>query len=761
MIDLRQIARALGGEVCGGQILAPGPGHSPTDRSMSVKPSGNGDFVVNSFAGDDPIVCKDYVRQRLGMPQWEPRKRSGNGRDGRGQDHVVATYIYRTETGEPYLRVQRTAAKRFWQQYWTGTVWQLGKPKGPKIPYRLPELVAADADATVYITEGEKDAKRLASLGLIATTNSEGADKWTPELNQWFRSRNVVILPDNDLPGLKHVEKVATNLHGVAKSVRVLELVKAWPACPAKGDISDWLAAGGTAAALAALVETLPEWMPAVSTAGDADGAGEADDAEIERLAKFSLLKYERERETAAKRLGVRTSILDKLVAAKRGGQDNGKQGHALSLHEPEPWSDPVDGASLIHNLSASIRGYVVMSNHAADAAALWVVHTYLLNSIAMSPRLAITSPEKNCGKTTLLDVLSNLVMRPLPTANATAAAIFRVVEMQRPTLLIDEADTFLADNQELRGILNSGHRQGGSVTRTVGEDFEPRSFSTYSACAIALIGKLPGTLADRSVAIELRRRRPDEAIEAFRLDRTSHLQQLACQAARWAQDNVDNTRAADPEMPPGIFNRVADNWRPLLAVADAAGGEWPQRARAALASIQAAAEDESLKVTLLADIRSIFVERGVDRLASADLVEPLIAIEGRQWAEWRRGRPITPNALARLLAPFGIVPNTIRMSHDRTAKGYQLAHFDDAFARYLGIQPSHRHNGCDSGTSNTFQSVTRTPDVTVGKCEKPNNDGLCYVVTDGMPGASESEATDCNDSPALGPPGDSLDGLL
>jgi hypothetical protein len=287
---------------------------------------------------------------------------------------------------------------------------------------------------------------------------------------------------------------------------------------------------------------------------------------EISRLAKLGKLEYERERKPAARRLGLRVPALDHLVAAERDQFDDGKQGRALSLPEPEPWPESVNGAQLLDALAASIRRHVVMPDHAADTATLWVLHTYLLDCSGISPRLAITSPEKGCGKTTLLDVLSRLVMRPLPTASATASAIFRVVEMQQPTLLIDEADTFLSENEELRGILNSGHRQGGSVIRTVGEDFEPRAFSTYSACAIALIGKLPATLTDRSVPIDLRRRRPDEAIEAFRFDRTGSLDQLARQAARWAMDHADHVRGADPDMPAGVFNRAADNWRPLLA---------------------------------------------------------------------------------------------------------------------------------------------------------------------------------------------------
>jgi len=259
------------------------------------------------------------------------------------------------------------------------------------------------------------------------------------------------------------------------------------------------------------------------------NGSGKADptDVEIARLAELSAVQYERERTGAAERLGIRVSILDRLVAADREPDDS-KQGRALKLHEPEPWHEAVNGTELLNNLSAVIRQHVVMPDHAADTAALWVVSTYLLDVFGITPRLAVTSPEKGCGKTTLLDVLSHLVWRPLPTANATVSAIFRVVEMLRPTLLIDEGDTFLSENQELRGILNTGHRRGGSVTRTVGEDFEPRAFSTYSACAISLIGKLPATIADRSVPIDLRRRRADETIEPFRFDRTDHLDRLA-----------------------------------------------------------------------------------------------------------------------------------------------------------------------------------------------------------------------------------------
>src|ERR1700730_14776901 len=166
-----------------------------------------------------------------------------------------------------------------------------------------------------------------------------------------------------------------------------------------------------------------------------------------------------------------------------------------------------------------------------ANAVALWCLHTFAFQLFYCTPRVAITSPVKQCGKTTLLDVIQRLTCRPLSTGSITAASVFRAVEIARPTLLIDEADTFLGQMDELRGILNSGHRRGGQVIRTVGDNHEPRVFSTHSPCAIAMIGQLPDTLADRSISIQLRRRLPDEKIKSFRIDRVSGLRDLARKA--------------------------------------------------------------------------------------------------------------------------------------------------------------------------------------------------------------------------------------
>ena len=370
---------------------------------------------------------------------------------------------------------------------------------------------------------------------------------------------------------------------------------------------------------------------------------------------------------------------------------------------------------------------------------ALWAVHTHCFNCFGHSPRAAITSPEKGCGKTTLLDLLAPLVARALSTSNATVSSIFRIVELEAPTLLIDEADTFLKENDELRGILNTGHRRGGQVIRTVGDDHEPRQFSTWAPAAIAMIGRLPDTLNDRSVIISLRRRKPSERVDSFRSDRAEHLKILQRKMARWAQDHSGELAASDPDMGE-LTNRAADNWRPLFAIADAIGGAWETEARRiANAAVQAMKED-SINVQLFGDIKAIFddgSERVADggRIASADLVERLTKIEGRPWAEWRGGKPLTQNSLARLLGKFEILSGTIRLSGGHTAKGYYRTAFEDVFSRYLPLQTVttsqlNSHGHCDG-----LQSVTPGKPVTVQKASQVNNDGHCDVVTVGNPG--------------------------
>jgi AAA domain/Toprim domain len=256
-----QVAAALGGKARGNSITAPGPGHSKGDKSLhiTIDPSAPDGFLVHSFAGEAPLDLKDHVREKLGIGRWEPTKKSTNDSIIRMSERVkpktpAAEYVYQLEGGTPYLRVKRTADKQFYQQHWNGSGWVNGAPQGPKIPYRLPELLAAEHD-TILIVEGEKDVDALSSRGLLATTNAGGAEKWTEDLNRYFQGRDIYILPDNDAAGERHAKQVAKHLTTVAREIRIVRL----PGLPEKGDVSDWLAAGGTADELARLMEATPK----------------------------------------------------------------------------------------------------------------------------------------------------------------------------------------------------------------------------------------------------------------------------------------------------------------------------------------------------------------------------------------------------------------------------------------------------------------------------------------------------------------------
>jgi Protein of unknown function (DUF3631) len=505
-------------------------------------------------------------------------------------------------------------------------------------------------------------------------------------------------------------------------------------------------------------------------------------DVEITRLAKLSALEYDRQRKAAADKLDVRASILDKLVEAERArlNPNAGKpgQGEPIEFPEPEPWPDEVKGAELLNEIAANVRAHVVMPEPERDICALWAVYAHLVDCFLIAPRLAIRSPTPECGKTTLLSVLQHLVPKPLRTSSVTAAVTFRVIAMCRPTLLIDEAKN-IADKADLLEVLNDGHHRGGRTLRNVpiGDGYEPRAFATFAALAIALIGSLPPELHGRSLVIDLKRRRPGDEITEIRVGRTEHLDTLARKAVRWAADNAMRIADMEPAMPVGIYSRAADNWKPLLAVADAAGGEWPQRARDAAIKSHAAVDvdDASMVELLLADIRTSFAEEGKAKtvadlfakkadveIASADLVEALVAIEGRPWAEMGKSRkPLTRHGLAKRLKPLGIGPGNIGPK-DARIRGYKLSQFEEAFSRYLppeGVSNcTPAHNAANTGTSDISRVHTPDAGCAVEKCEKSNNDGLvggCAVAKGGTGAKTRVDTIQSSDGMPLytGPP--------
>jgi hypothetical protein len=599
----------------------------------------------------------------------------------------------------------------------------LGELRTAELPLYGTECVAGyDRSRPLFVVEGEKAAEHLQGIGAqaVGTVTGASAAQGAGPLSV-LRGWEVVLWPDADAPGARHMERIAAALAGVASAVRVFAPP---PGLPAGGDAADWIeqrrAAGKQAAAMLSEIEALALEAPgraAEGARGYPGGAGKSPDAVEAALAGLAaaagieaagdwlrrLREALRGADGLARRLARERALaaLDGKVKAPAQLVDVALMvqplpapgnGRAVEFAEPEPWPEPVEGGALLGELAATFTRFVALPRFADVAAALWTVHAHAHDAAGASPLLALTSPAKRCGKTTMLSLLARLVPRALLSSNISPASLFRIVERYSPTLLIDEADSFMRDNEELRGILNSGHtRDAAYVVRTVGDDHEPRRFFTWAAKALALIGRLPDTLADRSIVIPMRRRAPGEQVERLRLDRPGAFEDLRRRAARWAADHLDELRAADPEVPGEIGDRAADNWRPLLAIADLGGGEWPEQARQAALALSGAGVDapDSLSSQLLADIRDVFRQRAAERMFTEELLHELRAREDRPWGEWRGSNPMSAIQLAHQLKPFDIRPRLFREGA-KSARGYLAADLADAFARYLPADPLH-----------------------------------------------------------------------
>ena len=403
-----------------------------------------------------------------------------------------------------------------------------------------------------------------------------------------------------------------------------------------------------------------------------------------------------------------------------------------------------MDGAALLTELADMYKQYAVLPPGAPEALALWTLYTYVFDAADVNPRLQLTSPLMRCGKTRVLETLSLLASRPLPASNVSPSAIFRVIEQTAPTLLIDEADTFAKDNEELRGLLNSGHtRRTAFVLRSVpigDNQWEARKFSTWAPMALSGIGRLFPTLEDRSIRIVLKRKLPTEKVSRLPVrDDAEPFAGLRRQCVRWAHDHVEAIRSTDPPEPPGLNDRAADNWRPLCAIAEVAGGDWPARVQQTIAALTAAdGDNEGLGVLLLKDMQSAFKDKNVDAISSEALAEHLHWLEERPWLEYGRGterKPISKGQIARLLRPFEIRPKTIRVGN-ATPKGYALDACQDAFQRYISLPDPPAQNATppqpnNDATKHDFQNATTPPDVADKKSQNPAPILTCGGVAD------------------------------
>jgi len=409
-----------------------------------------------------------------------------------------------------------------------------------------------------------------------------------------------------------------------------------------------------------------------------------------------------------------------------------------------DPWEKvDLDGATLLDQVEAMLAQFVAFpSEHALIATTLWIAHTHALDAFETTPRLAFLSPEPGSGKTRAMEILELLVVRPLLTVNVTPAYLFRKVsdESGPPTILYDEIDTVFGpkakDNEDIRGMLNSGYRKGATAGRCVikGKTIYTEELPSYAAVALAGLDDLPDTIMTRSIVVRMRRRAPSERIESYR--RRTHADaghELRDQLAAWISVARADLQDAWPDLPEGIEDRNADVWEPLLAIADAAGGHWPQRARDAALAFVADAQTSAggFGVQLLADLRTVF---GIESAMTTEaIIEALCALDESPWNDIR-GKALDARSLSRRLSKYGIKPKVLRRG-DKTHRGYDRADLHDSWLRYLPEQGDNAAEQADNAVSAvthvTQAGANGRADVTQEKAISSSDNGTHTEVED------------------------------
>jgi Protein of unknown function (DUF3631) len=392
------------------------------------------------------------------------------------------------------------------------------------------------------------------------------------------------------------------------------------------------------------------------------------------------------------------------------------------------PPPDP-DGAKLLDDVAAFIASFVVFPDeHALVASTLWTAHAHGVDCFESTPRIGYLAPEKECGKTRALEVLGLLTPNPMHAVNATPAALFRAVA-NKPTIMYDEIDTVFGpkakENEEVRGLLNAGHRRSGVAYRCVGEGTKQEvvAFPAYAAVAFAGIGDLPDTIMSRTIVIPMRRRAAHETVESFRFrlhELPGHA--LGDRLASWVASRTDDLTVAWPDIPAGVVDRNADMWEPLLAIADAAGGHWPDRARAACVSLVSAAAEagaESLGVVLLRDLRDIFGD--TDAMSTEAILSELHELDESPWDDLR-GKKLDARGLANRLRRYGVRSKTVRVIDvlnlvptERLLKGYRREDLHDSWSRYLPVFPGAKSDTSDTSATPQVSAVRLDHDMGAG----------------------------------------------
>lgn len=353
----------------------------------------------------------------------------------------------------------------------------------------------------------------------------------------------------------------------------------------------------------------------------------------------------------------------------------------------------------LLNRMTAWIDRYSVhLSEHEARVLALWAAHTWAVMGFYTTPRLIISSATKGSGKTRQLELLENLVCAPKLTADTTPAVLFRTVEKgheqgRPPTILFDEADATFNEfgggkQDQLRGIANSGYKQGGTVERCVGNDNEVKTFHTFAPVAFAgIAGNMPDTIVSRAITVEMRKRKRGEPVDPYNTRRARReTEPFRAWLELWSADPAvtEYLEQVETQLPDGVEDRAAEIWEPLITIADLADERWGVWAREACVYFlgRPSMEEKPRNIRLLEDIRTVL--DGRESIPTVDLCVLLNGLEGAEWGMTPGG--IQPYDLSRTLRPFGVAPVRIRDGR-RTYKGYTLSPTHQKGSEQVGLQ--------------------------------------------------------------------------
>lgn len=383
-----------------------------------------------------------------------------------------------------------------------------------------------------------------------------------------------------------------------------------------------------------------------------------------------------------------------------------------------------------LNDVRTFIHRFVHLSHNEATLLTMWTALTHALEAFDYVPYIHVTSPLPECGKSRLLEILEPLVANPWMTSRVTAAVLMRKVEKDHPTLLLDESDAMFNGGDEqyseaLRGMLNAGFHRSGRCSVCVGQgaNLAFKDFSVFGPKCIAGIGRLPSTVESRSIPVALKRRLKGERLHKWRRrDGWEEAAVIRERVVAAMTGKLEALRRSRPAMPEGLSDRAEDVLEPLFAIADLAGGEWPEPVRDAAVSLMGQAArnaretDLTRSLELLTDIHRVFeAHPDQDALHAKTIVEKLVAQEDRPWATLGKNeKPMTAHKVAHLLKPFEILPAGQLWIDGKNLNGYRRDAFTDAFARYIGIQTLDSRNydnpNSDKPLSPRVSIFTRDP---------------------------------------------------